>query len=221
MQDFAQKNLCMCNIFSTFAPDFVMYYKIGDIELNNSTHEVKRGDQAVNLTPLEFAILEYLMRHPNRVCTRTKLIDSVWGQRFQYDTGTIDVHLNALRRKLGLSRQRPIETVRGTGFVFHSENTDRPYSLTIRPFIIDWLQSHRGEFENKGLAPKLQLDPFVSEITMSPEQLRAMLDGILAALLPTAGKGFIRIVSKLSISHFSLLIDINGTTNELRIPITK
>lgn len=196
-----------------------MYYKVGNIELDTDAHSVLRNGEAINLTPLEFGLLTYLMQHPNRVCTRTEILDKVWGQRFQYDTGTMDVHLNALRRKLGGSRNRPIETIRGAGFILHSEDAEKPYSLTIQPFITEWLHSHSGEFEHKGLVAQLHLDPFVSEITMSPNELRAMLDGILAALLPSSKPGTIRVSSHLSLNYFSLTLAINGTINELRIPI--
>lgn len=196
-----------------------MYYKAGNIELDTGAHSVLRDGKAINLTPLEFGLLAYLMQHPNRLCTRAEILDKVWGQRFQYDTGTIDVHLNALRRKLGSTRNRPIETIRGAGLILHTEADAKPHSLTIQPFITEWLQSHSGEFEHKGMVAQLQLDPFVSEITMSPNDLRAMLDGILAALLPSAKPGTIRISSHLSLNYFSLTLAINGTINELRIPI--
>jgi DNA-binding winged helix-turn-helix (wHTH) protein len=196
-----------------------MYYRTSHIELDTDAHSVLRNGEAVNLTPLEFALLAYLMQHPNRLCTREEIIDKVWGQRFHYDTGTMDVHLNALRRKLGCTRTRPIETIRGAGLILHTEDAARPYSLTIQPFIAEWLQSHQGDFENKGLVPHMHLDPFVSEITMSPTDLRTMLDGILAALLPSATPGTIRVSSHLSLSFFSLTLAINGTVNELRIPI--
>ena len=196
-----------------------MYYKAGDIELDSDTRSVSRGGKSVALTPLEFGLLTYLMQHPNRLCTRADIIDKVWGQRFQYDTGTLDVHLNALRRKIGNSRNYPIETIRGAGLILHTEETATPYHLTIQPFITEWLQSHLGEFEAKGLVPQMHLDPFVSEMTMSPNDLRTMLDGILAALLPAAKPGTIRISSHLSPNTFSLTLAINSTVNELRIPI--
>ena len=196
-----------------------MYYKTGNIELDTDTHSVLRDGEATSLTPLEFGLLAYLMQHPNRLCTRAEIIDKVWGQRFQYDTGTIDVHLNALRRKIGGTRNYPIETIRGAGLILHTEEASKPYSLTIQPFITEWLQSHQGEFESKGLVARMHLDPFVSELTMSPNDLRTMLDGILAALLPSAKPGTIRVSSHLSLNYFSLQLAINGTINELRIPI--
>jgi len=196
-----------------------MYYKIGHMELDTDAHSVLLRGEPVNLTPLEFGVLAYLMQHPNRLCTRTEIIDRVWGTRFHYDTGTLDVHLNALRRKIGGTRNRPIETVRGAGLIFHSDEPARAYSLTIQPFITAWLHSHAGEFEAKGLVPRMHLDPFVSEITMSPDELRTMLDGILAALLPSAKPGTIRVSSHLSLNSFSLTLTVNATVNELRIPI--
>ena len=196
-----------------------MYYKTGHIELETETRSVMRDGKAVYLTPLEFGVLAYLMRHPNRLCARAELIDHIWGRRFQYDTGTLDVHLNAIRRKLGCSRSYPIETIRGAGLILHTEEAAKPYSLTIQPFIREWLQSHSGEFEHKGLVAQMRLDPFVSEITMSPNDLRTMLDGILAALLPSAKPGTIRVSSHLGLHYFSLTLAINGTFNELRIPL--
>ena len=213
--------LYMSEKCTTFAPEkrTEMYYKAGDIELDSTAHRVTQDGEAVQLTPLEFGLLAYLMQHPDRLCTRDELLDHVWGERFQYDTGTIDVHLNALRRKMGFTKNRPIETIRGAGMILHTEEASKPYSLTIQPFIVDWLTRHSDTFRSKGLVPHMHLDPFVSEITMSPDELRTMLDGILAALLPSAKPGTIRVSSHLSLTHFSLTLAINGTVNELRIPI--
>lgn len=196
-----------------------MYYKVDNIELDTDAHSVLVNGASITLTPLEFGLLAYLMKKPNRLCTRTEIIDKVWGTRFLYDTGTLDVHLNALRRKLGCTRNYPIETIRGAGLILHTDEATKPYSLTIQPFITEWLHSHSGDFENKGLVPHMHLDPFVSEITMSPNDLRTMLDGILAALLPSAKPGTVRISSHLSLNYFSLTLSINGTINDLRIPI--
>jgi DNA-binding winged helix-turn-helix (wHTH) protein len=180
---------------------------------------VRRGDEIIRLTGLECGLLDYLASHPNHVCTRNEILDAVWGTRFRYDTGTIDVHLNAIRRKLGLSRTRPIETIRGAGLILHTDETTQPTNISIQTFFTEWMESHRAEFENKGLVPRIHLDPFVSEITMTHDELRTMLDGILAALLPSAKPGTIRITSRLSLTHFFLTLAINNTVNELRIPI--
>lgn len=198
-----------------------MFYQVGEIGLDSDTHLALYKGQNVRLTPLEFQLLAYLMQKPDRICSRDEIIDNVWGQRFFYDTGTIDVHLNALRRKLNLARNHPIETIRGVGILLHSDEPRQQYALTIYPFINEWLLFHKMELEAKGLVPKIQIDPFVSEITMEPMILRTMLDGVLAALLPNAHPGIIRIESHLRLTFFSLLLDINGTTNELKIPLCR
>ena len=74
------------------------------------------------------------------------------------------------------------------------------------------------EIRAKGLLPSMQLTPFVNNITIAPEALKTMLDAILQALLPTAQPGVLKVQSKLTINYFILALDINGTSNELRIP---
>lgn len=199
----------------------IVYYKIGNIELDSSAHSVLRDGEAVSLTPLEYALLEYLMRHPNRLCKRAEIIDRVWGQRFRYDTGTIDVHLNALRRKLGFSKGSPIETIRGVGLIYRSESAKAAYTIDLQAFVVNWLRSHEAEIQAHGLVPDLHLTPFVNELTIQPEALQKILDANLAALLPTARPGRLRINSKLTVQHFIFSLDINGTVSELRIPINR
>lgn len=196
-----------------------MYYKAGHIELDSVRHTVTSKGKTVCLTPLEYGILAYLMAHPNRVCSRLELFDNVWGQRFMYDTGTLDVHLNALRRKLSLARGETIESVRGAGLILRTETQGKTNSLNIQQFISEWLHSHMGDFERKSLIPSMRLDPFVSELTMTEQELRNMLDGILAALLPSAQPGTIQISSRLAVDYFSLTMKINNTVNELKIPV--
>lgn len=187
------------------------------LDSNNQTAQY-RG-KSVKLTRLEFALLQHLICNANRICPRDEILDTVWGMRFQYDTGTIDVHLNAIRRKLGLSLQEPIETFRGTGICYHSRDKRGGYTFNIQEFIVEWLYAHEAELREKALVPQLHLDPFVSDIREHPDTFRRMLDAILQMLLPTAQPGYLRISTVLSISHFTFKIDINGTINELKIPI--
>lgn len=189
------------------------------IRIDREQHIVCVDDQEIRLTGLEFALLDYLVSHPNRICSRDELIDKVWGDRFQYDPGTIDVHLNALRRKLGFSRNRPIETIRGVGLVFRMEHRVARYTIDLQSFASDWLRSHEVELQAHGLTPSLHLTPFVNTMTIEPEALRNMLDAVLAALLPSAQPGTIKLSSKLTMQFFILALDINATTNELKIPI--
>ncbi len=196
-----------------------MRYQLGDILLDTHLHCVTRGGDVVHFTQLEYALLEYLFQHADTICTRDDILQSVWGQRFQYDTGTIDVHLHSLRRKLGLARNTPIESIRGVGIILHTVSLKQSHTLNIQDFAIQWIREHEVDFAAKQLTPRLHLDPFVSEITISPEDLRTMLDGILKVLLPVSKPGIIRIKSQLGCHHFSLSLDINGTINELRIPL--
>ncbi len=196
-----------------------MRYQLGDILLDTHLHCVTRGGDVVHLTQMEYAMLEFLFQHADTICKRDDILQAVWGQRFQYDTGTIDVHLHSLRRKLGFARNNPIESIRGVGIILHMKAAKSVHVLNIQDFAIQWIREHEADFAAKQLTPRLHLDPFVSEITISPDDLRTMLDGILKVLLPVSIPGIIRIKSQLGCHHFSLSLDINGTINELRIPL--
>ena len=198
-----------------------MKYQLGEILVDSHLHCVMRGGDVVHLTQMEYALLEYLFQHADTICKRDDILQAVWGQRFQYDTGTIDVHLHSLRRKLGFARQTPIESIRGVGIILHTKVAKPVHVLNIQDVAIQWIREHEADFAAKQLTPRLHLDPFVSEITISPDDLRTMLDGILKVLLPVSTPGIIRIKSQLGCHHFSLSLDINGTINELRIPLGK
>jgi two-component system OmpR family response regulator len=87
--------------------------RTGALRVDPATHEVTCGGRRVELTAREFALLEYLARHPGEVVTRTRLLDHVWDENFTGSTNVVDVYVGYLRRKLG----RPvIATVRGVGF---------------------------------------------------------------------------------------------------------
>ena len=93
-------------------------FKLGPITLNTATHQVFKAEEEISLTQKEFALLEYLMRNKGIVCRRTRIIESVWDIHFEYNTGVIDVYINALRKKLKLGEdENYIQTVRGIGYV--------------------------------------------------------------------------------------------------------
>ena len=196
-----------------------MKYRFADILIDTSSHCVMRRARVLRLTNIEFRLLEYLAQNADRICSREDILNNVWGQHFQYDTGTIDVHLHSLRHKLGFDNQHPIEAIRNVGIILHSQPKQLLHTLNIQEFAIQWIADHESDFQTKQLTPHLHLDPFVSEITISPQDLRQMLDGILQVLLPVSHPGIIRIKSHLGSHHFSLSLDINGTVNELRIPL--
>src|ERR671932_488029 len=91
---------------------------VGDLSLNPDTHEVTRGDRAVDLTQREFELLEYLMRNERLVISRQRLLDDVWGYDPFSTTNTIEVFVSNLRRKLEAGGEpRPLHTIRGAGDV--------------------------------------------------------------------------------------------------------
>jgi len=93
-------------------------FAVGPIVLDVSTHQVYKNSAEVYLTQKEFALLEYLLRHKGKVCRRRQLIENVWDIHFEYNTGVIDVYMNALRKKLGLSKEDDyLQTIRGVGYV--------------------------------------------------------------------------------------------------------
>jgi len=197
-----------------------MFVSITDhIALDRERRIVRVEEREVSLTGLEFGLLEYLATHPNKICSKEELIDHVWGNRFQYDTGTIDVHLNAIRRKTGWSKNRPIETLRGLGLVFRTEEKPVVYTIDLQTFAAQWVQRHAVELTGKSIIPSVHLTPFVNDLSIAPEALSGLLDAVLAALLPNAQPGVLKLTSKLTIQHFVLSIDLNGTINELKIPI--
>jgi two-component system phosphate regulon response regulator PhoB len=89
--------------------------KIGELQLDADTYRVSWNDKPVKLGPTEFKLLQYLMRHPERVHTRGMLLDKIWGDHVYIEERTVDVHVKRLRESLG-DAGRLIETVRGAGY---------------------------------------------------------------------------------------------------------
>lgn len=91
---------------------------LGTISLDLNAHRVTKNGIEIQLTQREFALLELLIRNKGSVCTRTRIIESVWDIHFDYNTGVIDVYINALRKKLNLTEtDNYIQTVRGIGYI--------------------------------------------------------------------------------------------------------
>ena len=93
--------------------------RVGDLEMDPATREVRRGSTTVELTPREFSLLEYLLRNADRPLSRATLMEHVWGIRFDPGTNIVDVCVNALRNKLGRDPEL-IHTVRGVGYAIRS-----------------------------------------------------------------------------------------------------
>jgi heavy metal response regulator len=93
-----------------------------DLILEPATRTVKRGGEAIGLTNREFALLEYFLRNPGRVLTRTMIAEHVWDYSFDAGTNVIDVYVNYLRKKIDAGREsKLIHTVRGVGYVLRAE----------------------------------------------------------------------------------------------------
>ncbi|HVX80508.1 MAG TPA: phosphate regulon transcriptional regulator PhoB [Devosiaceae bacterium] len=93
--------------------------RAGDLELDRTSHRVRRAGREVHLGPTEYRLLEYLMRHPGRVYSREQLLDGVWGNDVYVDERTVDVHVGRLRKAINRGRSPdPIRTVRGAGYAF-------------------------------------------------------------------------------------------------------
>ena len=91
--------------------------EVGDLRLDTATWEVSRQDMPVERTTRERRLLEYMMRHPNQVLTRTMIAEHVWNYEFDNATNVIDVHIRNLRRKIDDGfPTRLIQTVRGAGY---------------------------------------------------------------------------------------------------------
>ena len=93
-------------------------YRVGDLELDRLAHSVTRDGKSILLQPREFRLLEYLMRHADKVVTRTMLLENVWDYHFDPQTNVIDVHISRLRAKIDKGFEPPLlQTVRGAGYM--------------------------------------------------------------------------------------------------------
>jgi len=92
--------------------------RVGDLELDRLSHQVRRGNEEIVLQPREFRLLEYLMQHAGQVVTRTMLLENVWDYHFDPQTNVIDVHISRLRSKIDKNFSQPLlHTVRGAGYM--------------------------------------------------------------------------------------------------------
>jgi len=91
--------------------------RIADLMLNGETHEVRRGETLIELTPKEFALLECFMRMPGKVLSRTRILEQVWGYSADPLTNVVDVYIRQLRRKIDDDYElKLLKTVRGFGY---------------------------------------------------------------------------------------------------------
>lgn len=93
----------------------------GAVRLDSVRHEVWVGKERAEMGPTEFRLLRFLMAHPNRVYSRSQLLDQVWGQNSYIEERTIDVHILRLRKALGKKASGHIRTIHSAGYQFHTE----------------------------------------------------------------------------------------------------
>jgi DNA-binding response OmpR family regulator len=101
--------------------DAALQLRVGDLTLDVARHEATRGERLIELTAKEFALLEFLMRHPGQVLTRTQIVDHVWRYDFDALSNVVDIYIHYLRDKIDRGFARPlIKTVRGVGYKIES-----------------------------------------------------------------------------------------------------
>jgi len=97
--------------------------QVGDLILDPATHEVYRGNKEIQLSGKEYRLLDYMMRRPSHVCTRTMIGEHIWGYNFTDDSNVIDVYISYLRRKVDSGfKDKLIYTVRDVGYKIRDKN---------------------------------------------------------------------------------------------------
>lgn len=91
--------------------------EVGDLRLDEDSHEVWRGDDEIRLTATEFELLRYLMRNPRRVLSKAQILDRVWNYDFGGQANIVELYISYLRRKIDKGRSPMIHTMRGVGYV--------------------------------------------------------------------------------------------------------
>ncbi|HYN97956.1 MAG TPA: response regulator transcription factor [Pilimelia sp.] len=90
---------------------------VGDLSLDEDSHEVRRGGDLVTLTATEFELLRYLMRNPRRVLSKSQILDRVWNYDFGGQANVVELYVSYLRKKIDVGRRPMIHTMRGAGYV--------------------------------------------------------------------------------------------------------
>jgi two-component system, OmpR family, response regulator len=90
---------------------------VGDLELDEDSHEVRRSGEEISLTATEFELLRYLMRNPKRVLSKAQILDRVWNYDFGGQANVVELYISYLRKKIDAGREPMIHTMRGAGYV--------------------------------------------------------------------------------------------------------
>jgi two-component system OmpR family response regulator len=90
---------------------------VGDLELDEDSHEVSRSGEEISLTATEFELLRFLMRNPKRVLSKAQILDRVWNYDFGGQANVVELYISYLRKKIDVGREPMIHTMRGAGYV--------------------------------------------------------------------------------------------------------
>ena len=188
-----------------------MNYHYADLLVDTATHQVLQSGKPVMLTDTEYRLLVYLLKHQGVVCRRDDIIEKVWGERFLYDTGTLDVHLSSLRHKLGWTKEGPARAIRGVGLILPHE---APASgvVKIDAFLRELLMCHEEALRKKDIRCYLRLTPFVYEIMVDEAILRQIFSAVFSLFLQHAPIGARwEIASQLTIREYTLTLTSTGS----------
>lgn len=187
----------------------VIHY--ADLQVDTASHQTLQSGKPVMLTDTEYRLLVYLLRHQGVVCRRDDIIEEVWGERFLYDTGTLDVHLSSLRHKLGWTKEGPARAIRGVGLILPHE---APASgvVKIDAFLRELLMCHEDALRKKDIRCYLRLTPFVYEILVSEAILRQIFFAVFSLFLQHAPIGARwEIASQLTLREYTLTLTSTGS----------
>jgi hypothetical protein len=185
-----------------------------DLQVDTASHQATLSGNPVLLTETEYRLLVYLLKHQGVVCRRDDIIEGVWGERFLYDTGTLDVHLSSLRHKLGWTKDGPVRTIRGVGLILPHE---APASgvVKIDAFLREMLMCHEDVLRKKDIRCYLRLTPFVYEIMVDEDILHQIFSAVFALFLkyaPSGGRW--EIASQLTIREYTLTLTSTGICSD-------
>lgn len=111
----AAANLSSDHVAGEISQDWL---SAADLRMNLKTREVLRGEESIDLTPREYDLLLYFLKHPQQVLTRDQILEAVWGFEYAGETNVVDVYIRYLRKKIDQGRSfKMIQTVRGVGYV--------------------------------------------------------------------------------------------------------
>ena len=185
--------------------------RYADLFVDTAAHQVLQSGKVVMLTETEYRLLLYLLRHQGVVCRRDDIIENVWGERFLYDTGTLDVHLSSLRHKLGWTKDGPVRAVRGVGLILPHEAAG-PEVVKIDAFLRELLMCHEEVLREKDIRCYLRLTPFVYEILVDETILQQIFSAVFSLFLKHAPKGARwEIASQLTVREYTLTLTSTGS----------